>query len=255
MDILAILSKLLIKNGLVTAFVVVGITTHVAYTIAGKFNKKTYASALAIFFGLVLAYIGGITTGGHKGLASIPVMAGIGFMGGGMLRDFAITATAFGVELKEIKKCGFIGVLALFLGIISSFVVGVVLAYIWGYNDVISLVTIGAGVVTLIVGPVTGTALGASSEVITISVAAGVVKSVAIMVLTPLLAKVCGIDNPKSAMIYGGLLGSTSGTSAGMAAVNPKLVPYAAMCATFYTGLGCLMCPSILFLAVQAILV
>ncbi|MGM9520700.1 MAG: malonate transporter subunit MadM, partial [Phascolarctobacterium sp.] len=32
-----------------------------------------------------------------------------------------------------------------------------------------------------------------------------------------------------------------------------KLVPYAAMCATFYTGLGCLLCPSILFLATKAI--
>lgn len=253
MDLAAILSKLLIKNGLICAFLIVGITTHIAYTIAGKLNKKPYASALAIFFGLILAYIGGITTGGHKGLASVPMFAGIGLMGGGMLRDFAITATAFGVELKEIKKCGFIGVLALILGIISSFVVGVILAFFWGYTDVVSLVTIGAGVVTLIVGPVTGTALGASSEVITLSVAAGVVKSVAIMVLTPILANICGINNPKSAMIYGGLLGSTSGTSAGMAAVNPKLVPYAAMCATFYTGLGCLTCPSILFLATKAI--
>ena len=34
-------------------------------------------------------------------------------------------------------------------------------------------------------------------------------------------------------MIYGGLMGTTSGTAAGMAAVDPKLVPYAAMTATF----------------------
>ena len=59
------------------------------------------------------------------------------------------------------------------------------------------------------------------------------------MILTPFVAKFVGLDNPQSAMIYGGLMGTTSGTAAGMAAVDPKLVPYAAMTATFYTGSGC----------------
>jgi hypothetical protein len=56
-----------------------------------------------------------------------------------------------------------------------------------------------------------------------------------------------------AAMIYGGLMGTTSGTAAGMAAVDPKLVPYAAMTATFYTGSGCLVFPSILYFATKAI--
>ena len=43
------------------------------------------------------------------------------------------------------------------------------------------------------------------------------------------------------------------GTAAGMAAVDPKLVPYAAMTATFYTGFGCLVFPSILYFATKAI--
>lgn len=100
---------------------------------------------------------------------------------------------------------------------------------------------------TFVVGPVTGAALGASSEVIAISIAAGVVKSVLVMVVTPFVAKPLGINNPQSAMAFGGIMGTTSGTAAGMAAVNPKLVPYAAMTATFYTGLGCLLFPSVFY--------
>ncbi len=254
MDILAIIAKLLKSNGLIFGFIVSGVTTWIAYKFAGKMNKKAYASALAIFLGLILAYIGGVYSGGHKGLASIPMFAGVGFLGGGMLRDFAITATAYGVDLREIKKCGFVGVVSLLIGVIFDFIIGAVLAYLWGYTDAVSIATFGAGVVTFVVGPVTGTALGASSEVITLSVAAGVVKSIGCIVLTPICAKKFGINTPKAAMIYGGLIGSTSGTAAGMAAVNPELVPYAAMTATFYTGTGCLLCPSVLYLATKAII-
>jgi hypothetical protein len=45
-------------------------------------------------------------------------------------------------------------------------------------------------------------------------------------------------------MALGGLMGTTSGVAAGLAATDVKLVPYGAMTATFYTGLGCLLCPS-----------
>ena len=54
-------------------------------------------------------------------------------------------------------------------------------------------------------------------------------------------------------VIYGGLMGTTSGVAAGLAATDPKLVPYGAMTATFYTGIGCLLAPSLLFLIVQAL--
>ena len=40
-------------------------------------------------------------------------------------------------------------------------------------------------------------------------------------------------------------MGTTSGVAAGIGAVDPKLVPYGAMPATFYTGLGCLVAPLI----------
>ena len=102
-------------------------------------------------------------------------------------------------------------------------------------------------------GPVTGSAIGASSEVIALSVAAGLVKSILVMTLTPFLAKYIGLDNPRSALIFGGLMGTTSGVAGGLAATDPKLVPYGAMTATFYTGLGCLLGPSVIFIAIRAL--
>lgn len=93
-------------------------------------------------------------------------------------------------------------------------------------------------------GTVTGTALGASSDVIALSVAAGLVKSMLVMIATPVAAKWIGLDNPRSALIFGGLMGTTSGVAGGLAATDEKLVPYGAMTATFYTGLGCLLGPS-----------
>ena len=254
MDFAAMFMKVCAKNGLVFSFMLIGVITLITYKLSGFTKGKVHGSAIAIFAGLVLAYIGGITTGGSKGLASIPMFAGVGMMGGGMFRDFAIVSTAFGADLREIKKCGMVGVVSLLMGVVSSFFVGAALAYFMGYPDVVSMVTIGGGVCTFVVGPVTGAALGASSEVIAISIAAGVVKSVLVMMVTPFVKDMVGLDNPQSAMIYGGLMGTSSGVAAGLAAVDAKLVPYGAMTATFYTGTGCLLCPSILYLATKAIM-
>ena len=63
-----------------------------------------------------------------------------------------------------------------------------------------------------------------------------------------MIAKRIGLNNPQTAMIYGGLMGTTSGVAAGLAATDPKLVPYGALTATFYTGLACLLCPSVYYL-------
>lgn len=167
-----------------------------------------------------------------------------------MIRDFAIVATAYGVRLEELKKAGAAGILSLFIGVILSFFVGAVTAIAFGYSDAVSITTIGAGTVTFVVGPVTGSALNASSEVVALSIAAGLIKSILVMVTTPFVAKYVGLNNPRSAMIFGGLMGTNSGVAAGLAATDPKLVPYGAMTATFYTGLGCLMVPSLLYLAV-----
>lgn len=249
MDLMAMLTKVLTKNGLIFAFVLIGITNLIAYKMAGLTKGRIHGSAVAIFLGLVLAYIGH----GAKGIASIPMFAGIGMMGGAMFRDFAIVSTAFGADLREIKKVGVVGVLSLVFGLVTSWIAGVGIAYMFGYRSPVDLCTIGAGVATFVVGPVTGAALGASSEVIAISIAAGVVKSVLVMIMTPFVAKMIGLDNPQSAMVFGGIMGTTSGTAAGMAAVDPKLVPYCAMTATFYTGSGCLTFPSVFYLLTKAI--
>jgi malonate transporter MadM subunit len=249
---LDVLAAVLVENGLITAFAVIGATVWFSYFLSGRLTKgRLHGSAVAIMIGLVAAYIGGLITGGEKGIADIPVFAGVGFMGGAMLRDFAIVATAFGVRMDEIRKAGAAGVISLLVGVTASFAVGAIVAYAFGYTDAISVTTIGAGAATYIVGPVTGTAIGATSEVVALSIAAGLVKSILVMTGTPFVARYIGLDNPRAAMVYGGLMGTTSGVAGGLAATDPKLVPYGAMTATFYTGLGCLLGPSVLFFTVR----
>jgi malonate transporter MadM subunit len=156
-----------------------------------------------------------------------------------------------GASFVIMKNTGWIGALSLFIGIVLSFAGGVGVALLWGYTDAISLTTIGAGACTYIVGPVTGAAIGASSDVIALSIASGVVKAVFVTIGTPFMARYIGLNNPHTAMLFGGLMGTTSGVSAGLAATDPKLVPYGALTATFYTGLGCLACPSVLYLLMR----
>jgi malonate transporter MadM subunit len=248
------LSQVFIRNGLVTAFAFVGLLVWISYIISGKLTRgKVHGSAIAILLGLVLAYVGGAVTGGSQGLADIEILAGVGVLGGAMIRDFAIIATAFGVDLEEIRKAGLGAGLSLLAGVVVSFVIGAAVAYMFGYTDPVSMTTLGAGAATYIVGPVTGTALGATSEVIALSVAAGLVKSMLVMTGTPFVARFIGLNNPRSALVYGGLMGTTSGVAGGLAATDPKLVPYGAMTATFYTGLGCLLGPSIIFVIIRAL--
>lgn len=104
----------------------------------------------------------------------------------------------------------------------------------FGYTDAVSLTTIGA-------------AIGASSEVMALSIAAGLVKAIVVMVATPLVAPLIGLNNPCSAVIFGGLIGTSSGVAGGLAATNARLVPYGCLTAAFYTAPGCLLGPSLLF--------
>ncbi|NJD19021.1 MAG: malonate transporter subunit MadM [Gemmatimonadetes bacterium] len=251
---LGTLGDVLAANGLVTAFTFVGLLTWLSYLASDRLTRgRIHGSASAILVGLVLAWGGGPVTGGSKGLADFKVLAGLGVLGGAMLRDLAIVATAFGVDLQVIRRAGMGAVVSLLVGVFGSFVVGAAVAYALGYTDAVSMTTIGAGAATYIVGPVTGTAIGASSDVIALSIAAGVVKSMLVMTGTPFVAKAIGLDNPHSAMIFGGLMGTTSGVAGGLAATDPKLVPYGAMTATFYTGLGCLFGPSVFYFAMRAV--
>ena len=253
--ILETLLRVLSANALITAFMFVGALVWLSYLVSARLTRgQVHGSAIAIALGLVLAWYGGLTTGGNTGLADIPLFAGVGIMGGAMFRDFAIVATAFGADLGALKRAGFVGAISIVVGVVVSFLIGGIVAVSFGYSDPIAVTTIGAGAATYIVGPVTGTALGAGSDVIALSVAAGLTKSVLVMIGTPFIAPRIGLNNPHSALIYGGLMGTTSGVAGGLAATDPKLVPYGAMTATFYTGVGCLLAPSVLYLGVRALL-
>lgn len=251
---MAVLEATVKANGLIVAFALVGVAVWVSYLLSVRLTSgRIHGSAIAIILGLVAAYVAGRYTGGENGVADVSMLTGVGLMGGGMFRDFAIVSTAFGVHVSELRKAGLAGVISIFAGVLVAFVVGAVVAVLFGYTDPVAITTIGAGAVTYIVGPVTGAAIGASSDLMALSIAAGVVKSILVMVGTPMVASMIGLDNPQSAMVYGGLMGTTSGVAGGLAATDPKLVPYGAMTATFYTGLGCLLGPSVLFLAVKAL--
>ncbi len=252
--ILESLTTVLNKYGMISGFAVIGATMWASYWASTRFTKgRLHGSAIAILLGLVLSYVGGLVTGGQKGLVDIPLLSGIGVLGGAMLRDFAIIATAFGVNPAELRRAGASGVLALFLGIFISFFAGAGVAFAFGYTDAVSLTTIGTGAVTYIVGPVTGAALGASSEVIALSIAAGLIKAIITMVATPFVAPLIGLNNPRSAVIFGGLIGTSSGVAGGLAATDPKLVPYGCLTAAFYTALGCLLGPSLLYFMMRAV--
>jgi malonate transporter MadM subunit len=233
---LHMIEHVFIEQSLVAAFAVVGAVMWLSLAISRRFTAgRVHGSAIAIVMGLAMAYAGGL-------------------MGGAMLRDFAIVATAFEVDVVEARKAGLLGVLSLGLGTILPFIVGVMVALAFGYSDAVSVTTIGAGAITYIVGPVTGAALGADSTVMALSIATGVLKAVIVMVGTPLVARMIGLDNPRSAMAFGGLMGTVSGVAGGLAATDPKLVPYGALTATYHTGIGCLVGPSIFYLVMRALM-
>ncbi|WP_144944848.1 malonate transporter subunit MadM [Pseudomonas oryzihabitans] len=249
-----IVTKALQHNGLVAAFALIGLIMWISVILSRRLTfGRVHGSAIAIVIGLVLAWVGGTVTGGQKGLADLALFSGIGLMGGAMLRDFAIVATAFEVQATEARKAGLIGAVSLLLGTVLPFIVGAAVAWAFGYRDAVSMTTIGAGAVTYIVGPVTGAALGASSDVMALSIATGLIKAIIVMVATPASARLLALDNPRSAMVFGGLAGTVSGVTAGLAATDRRLVPYGALTATFHTGLGCLLGPSLLFFCVRAL--
>ena len=248
MNIINIIKGILIDNAFVMSFMFIALGVFISGIISKYvFKGKLPTSAVAIVVGLIAAYIGGSITGGSNGIADIEMFTGIGILGGSSLRDFAIISTAYGASLTELKLSGLIGALSLIVGGTFAFILGTCFAVVFGYTNPDEITTIAAGTVTFITGAVTGSAVGASSDIIALSIAIGVVKSIVVMIATPLLAKCMKLDNFRSAMVYGGIMGTTSGVSAGLAATDQRLVPYGAMTATFFTGLACLLCPTVFY--------
>lgn len=235
------------KESICTGLIVVGAMMAVASLMSQKWTGgRVQASAIAIALGLMAALAAGLVTKSDRGIADLAGLGGMAILGGATLRDFAIVATASSARLEELIVAGPRGMLALVFGVCGAFAVGGAVAYGCGYRDPIDLATIGGGAATYIVGPVTGAALGAGSDVIALAVATGLVKSILVMLLTPTVAPIIGLDRPAAAIVFGGLMGTTSGVVAGLAATDPKLIPYAALTSTFYTGLGCLLGPSLI---------
>ena len=105
--------KLIDKNGLVFAFLVVGIIMYLSFQVSKHlFRRKIPGVALAVFAGLALALLGS-----KKGIADLPLFAGMALLGGSMLRDFSVVATAMGADLSKIKQAGWAGIIGLFSGV------------------------------------------------------------------------------------------------------------------------------------------
>lgn len=146
----------------------------------------------------VMANVGGV------GIATILLRAArVRLMGGAMLRNFAIVATAFVVDVMEVdiiesRRAGLPGVGALARG-------------------------------------------------------TGVTKAGTVMVGTRLGARLIGLDNPRSAMAYGGPMGTVRDVAGVLAATDPRRVPDGALTASFHTGIGCRVGASLPFLIVRAL--
>jgi len=139
------ISEVLIGNGLIAAFLFAGIVVLLSNMISEKLLRgRIHSSAVAIFLGLIAAYIGGAITGGEKGLSDIAVFSGLGILGGSTLRNFTIIAASYGAKMSEIKKAGAAGFVSLFVGIASSYTMGAIVALAFGYRGVGSVSTIAA---------------------------------------------------------------------------------------------------------------
>ena len=73
-----IIETVFVRNNLIVAFAVIGVTIWFSYLLADKLTKgRIHGSAIAIALGLVAAYFGGVATGGNTGVADIAILGGI----------------------------------------------------------------------------------------------------------------------------------------------------------------------------------
>jgi malonate transporter MadM subunit len=94
-----IIEMIIGKNGLIFAFLFVVLIMLFSFWMSKKITRnKIPGVALAIIIGLGLAFFGG-----KKGIADIPLFAGMAVLGGAMLRDFSVVSTARGADMNKIK--------------------------------------------------------------------------------------------------------------------------------------------------------
>lgn len=89
-----LIEELLIENGLIFAFLFVGLLLLASFWISRTLLRGFIPGvAIAILAGLGLAFLGG-----KKGIADLPLFSGMALLGGSMLRDFSVVATAMGAD-------------------------------------------------------------------------------------------------------------------------------------------------------------
>ena len=121
------LNNFLGAGSIVTGFLFSGVIILFSDFLSKKLTKgRLHPSAIAIFFGLILAYVGGVITGGEKGMADVAAFGGLGILGGSALRDFTIIASSYGASVEEVKKCGWACPISLLVGVTSAFFMGTV---------------------------------------------------------------------------------------------------------------------------------
>ena len=81
MELIEMITNIMTKNGLVMSFLVVGAVMAVANLLGKATRGRIAGSAIAIVFGLILALIGGLATGGEKGLSDVAMFSGLAVMG------------------------------------------------------------------------------------------------------------------------------------------------------------------------------
>jgi Malonate/sodium symporter MadM subunit. len=173
------LLELIEKNGLIFGFVVIGFVFIIGdFLSKNLFRSKVPGSAVSIFLGLVLGYLGGLWSDGEKGISDLSLFAGVGILGGSMFRDFTIVATALGANLELIRKAGWLGLVSLLMGIVFVFFPG---GWTCLCRGVFGMLPVCAPLVQVLVPTSSVRSLvllvGASSEVIALSIAIGVSKN------------------------------------------------------------------------------
>lgn len=247
-----ILLSFVLKYNLIFLFAFIGLLTLLSELFSKYItNNKIHSSVIILICGLILSYFSGLYIGGTKGIADITIFSGVTILGSGMFRDLAIVASAYGVKFDEVKRGGLVALFAMLFGIIVPFIIGVCIALLFGYTNPVDITTIATGAITFITVSITGPAIGATSDIIALGMAGGILKAILVLILTPYLAKYIKLETPKSAIIYGAVMGVNSGVIPGLAATDPKLVPYGAIGATLYTSLGVFLCPSIFFIIIN----
>ena len=165
-----LLSGVLAKNGLVTAFAFVGITVWLSYLVSDRLTHGRTPRIGHRHPGRAGARVRGRR--GHRRIPGAGRCHGVGRRGrAGRVHAPGLRhhRNRLRVSLDEIRKAGLGAAVSLFVGVLGSFVVGAAVAWFFGYRDPVSMTTIGAGAATYIVELVTGTAVGAPSDIIALS--------------------------------------------------------------------------------------